>query len=176
MIIGAGITGLSVAYELLSYSKDIVIVDENRIYQGTTASTTAKVTFQHGYIYSDLLSMHGKEIAQKYYEFNEMGLKRMEEIVQKEGFDCDFQKVNGYLFAVKEEEQQKIVKEYHTYQALGIKGELTYIDQRVSPLKALKVENQANFNPAKYLKHLTDVLVTSGVKIYESTRIRDVYQ
>ena len=57
LIIGAGLSGLSAAYEALAYAKDIVIVDENRIYQGTTASTTAKITAQHGYIYDDLIKL-----------------------------------------------------------------------------------------------------------------------
>src|SRR5690554_3648548 len=79
LIIGAGISGLHAAYELLPYSNDIVIVDQNHIYQNTTSSTTAKITYQHGYIYYDLIKKHGLENARLYKDFNELGLRRIEE-------------------------------------------------------------------------------------------------
>ena len=84
LIIGAGISGLHAAYELLPYSNDIVIVDQNHIYQNTTSSTTAKITYQHGYIYHDLIKKHGLENARLYKDFNELGLRRIEEIIEKE--------------------------------------------------------------------------------------------
>jgi glycine/D-amino acid oxidase-like deaminating enzyme/nitrite reductase/ring-hydroxylating ferredoxin subunit len=123
-----------------------------------------------------LIRIHGEKIARKYFEFNEQGIKRIGEIIEKEKIDCDFQKVNGYLFAVKEEEEAKIEKEYRAYQSLGIKGEMVKIDPKISTLKALKVTDQANFHPTKYLRQITDILLSSGVRIYEGTRIRDVYQ
>ncbi|MCK9537194.1 MAG: FAD-binding oxidoreductase, partial [Bacilli bacterium] len=70
LIIGAGISGLSCAYELLDQALSITIVDQNAIYQGTTLRTTAKVTYQHGYIYHDLIKKHGIDKTKDYYEFN----------------------------------------------------------------------------------------------------------
>lgn len=176
LIVGAGISGLSAAYEALSYSQDIVIVEENRIYQGSTASTTAKITVQHGYIYDNLINSFGHEDAKKYYEFNSRGVKRIEEIVQKEKIDCDFQKVNGYLFAYKEDEEMKIEAEAKAYKEIGIPVEVVKIDARISPYKALKITDQANFNVEKYLKGITDILLANKVRIYENTRVIDVYE
>src|SRR5690554_3712519 len=73
LIVGAGITGLSIAYEMLPYSNKIAIIVQNSIYQNTTSSTTAKLTFQHGYIYHDLIKKVGLENAKLYKEFNELG-------------------------------------------------------------------------------------------------------
>ena len=176
MIIGAGISGLSIAYEALSLGLKITIVDENQIYQGTTISTTAKITTQHGYIYHDLIKMHGIDAARKFYDFNDLGIRKIEEIVKREKIECDFQIVKGYLFAVKEEEVTNIEKEYRAYKTLGIDGEMVNIDEKISPHKALRIRYQANFNIEKYLKALTDILLEKGVEIYENTRIIDVYQ
>ena len=54
LIIGAGISGLSCAYELLDSAESIAIVEQNAVYQGTTLRTTAKITYQRGYISHDL--------------------------------------------------------------------------------------------------------------------------
>ena len=72
LIIGAGLMGLSMAYEMLPYTNDIVIIDQNHIFQNTTSSTTAKITYQHGYIYHGLinekgLELYGIDLAEKYF-------------------------------------------------------------------------------------------------------------
>ena len=104
LIIGGGITGLSMAYELTPYFSDITIVDENKIYQGVTASTTAKITYQHGYIYYNLIKELGEEKTKEYYNFNLQGMKRIEEIITNLKIDCDYQKVDSYLIALEEDE------------------------------------------------------------------------
>ncbi|MDD4076705.1 MAG: FAD-dependent oxidoreductase [Bacilli bacterium] len=174
LIIGAGISGLSCAYELLDQALSITIVDQNAIYQGTTLRTTAKVTYQHGYIYHDLIKKHGIDKTKDYYEFNLSGLKRIEEIQNKEKIDCDFRKVDGYLFARVLTEKPNIDREISAYEKVGIKSLLTYLDPIISPYYALKVSDQANFNITKYLKKITDILLARGVVIYENTRIIDV--
>lgn len=175
LIIGAGITGLQTAYECLDSFVNIVIVEQNRVYQGTTASTTAKITYQHGYIYHDLIKTHGIENAQKYYRFNREGIDHLEQVIRENYIDCDFQRVNSYLYAANESENETIRKEAEAYETLGIPGEITDIDSRISPYLALKTENQANFNIAKYCKALTDILVSHHVAIYEGTRVTETY-
>lgn len=174
LIIGAGLAGLSCAYEMLPYSNNIVVVDQNRIYQNTTSSTTAKITFQHGYIYNDLIKKYSVDDARLYKEFNELGLNRIEDIVKKENIDCDFKLVNSYLYALNESELKNIENEYIAYQKLGIEATEESIDPVISKYKALKIENQANFNVVKYLDQLSNILVDRGVDIYEETKIVEV--
>lgn len=173
LIVGAGISGLSCAYELLNQSLRITVIDENAIYQGTTLRTTGKITYQHGYIYHDLIKKHGLEKAKDYYTFNLDGLMRVEKIINTENIDCDFRKVAGYLFALNESEKANIEREISAYEKIKIKGQLTRIEA-IGPYYALKVGDQANFNISKYLKKITDVLLEKGVDIYEKTRIINI--
>ena len=55
LIIGGGICGLSIAYELSHLNNQIILVDQNEFYHATSGYTTGKITFQHGYIYQELL-------------------------------------------------------------------------------------------------------------------------
>jgi glycine/D-amino acid oxidase-like deaminating enzyme/nitrite reductase/ring-hydroxylating ferredoxin subunit len=174
LIIGAGMAGLSCAYELLPYSNSIVIVDQNRIYQNTTSSTSAKVTFQHGYIYHDLIKKHGVDKANLYKEFNELGKDRIIQIVGKENIECDLKVVNSYLYALNDIELENLNNEQIAYTKLNIKHTLTPISPLISKHKALKIENQARFNVTQYLDKLSDILVERGVKIFENTKIVEV--
>jgi glycine/D-amino acid oxidase-like deaminating enzyme/nitrite reductase/ring-hydroxylating ferredoxin subunit len=171
LIIGAGITGLSIAYELLNLNKRIVIVEQNRIYQNTSTSTTAKITAQHGYIYHNFINEIGVENAKLFYNFNTLGIKRIKEIVEKENIDCDFKTLNGFLFSESDDEYNLLLLEQTAYKKLGINTTIVNIDQRITAYPALKLENQANFNVTKYLHALTDVLLNNNVTIYENTRI-----
>lgn len=174
LIIGAGLAGLSCAYEMLPYSNNIVVVDQNRIYQNTTSSTTAKVTFQHGYIYHDLIKKHNLDSARLYKDFNEFGLNRIQDIIERENISCDFKLVNSYLFALNENELKNIENERVAYQKLGIHFKETSIDPVISKYKALQIKEQGRFNVVKYLDKLSDILVERGIKIFEETKIVEV--
>ncbi|HEY8445066.1 MAG TPA: FAD-dependent oxidoreductase, partial [Bacilli bacterium] len=105
--------------------------------------------------------------AQLYYQFNKQGLERIEEIVNKEALDCDFKKVDGYLFSYANEEKN-LQNELKVYQEIGIPGEMTKID--FFDGMALKVPNQAIFNPLKYLQGLLKILVEQNINIYVNTK------
>ena len=64
-IIGAGITGLSVGYELVKEKQNIIILEKDRIGEKTTGNTTGKITSQHGLFYKYLIESKGIEFAQK---------------------------------------------------------------------------------------------------------------
>ena len=54
-IIGAGLAGILTGYMLWEAGLDTVILEADRIGSGQTRGTTAKITSQHGLIYSKLL-------------------------------------------------------------------------------------------------------------------------
>src|SRR5690554_814942 len=165
LIIGGGITGISCAYELKDYFKNITLVTMNELYSGTTGYTTAKITFQHGYIYHDLLKKSGIKKAISYYLFNKKGLDRISEIVFKENIECDYEKISSHLFSFQDEENN-LRNEFKAYDQIGIKSRFTTID-KLNKL-ALKIDDQAQFNPLLYLEKLISL---TNMKIYENTQI-----
>ena len=55
LIIGGGIAGILCAYMLKQAGTEYMLVEADRICQGITRNTTAKITAQHGLIYDKLL-------------------------------------------------------------------------------------------------------------------------
>ncbi len=53
-IVGAGITGVTTAYQLNKMGLKVVLIDKAEPVHLTTGNTTAKFTFQHSLIYQDL--------------------------------------------------------------------------------------------------------------------------
>ena len=115
----------------------------------------------------------GKEKAKQYLEANEEAIKNIEEIVNKENIECEFQKKDAFVFTQQEEEIQKIKKEVEVVQNLGFPAEfVNKTELSIKILGAIKFPNQAQFNPCKYAQGLVNAM--PNVHIYENTKVVDL--
>src|SRR4051794_22786216 len=67
VVIGSGIAGLSVAYELCSRGRSVIVVDRGQIGSGMTARTTAHLASALDDNYAELIKLRGFECAQRFY-------------------------------------------------------------------------------------------------------------
>lgn len=177
-IIGAGITGITAAYLLLKEGFTVALIDAGEILTGTTAHTTAKLTAQHGLIYDELITNFGIEKARLYYEANKIALENVNNIVEDLKIDCDFSYEDAYLYTNDENYATKLQKEFQAYEKLGIQGELveTMPVKEVNFKLALKMANQAQFHPLKYLQKLVSQIIENGGYIFEGATATEVEQ
>lgn len=173
LIIGAGMAGALTAYLLKQRGIDAVIVEAKTIGSGQTENTTAKITSQHDIFYDKLICKAGYKRAGAYARANEEAIHIFEQIIRKEKIDCDFQKMPSYLYTCDERKIQKLKKEASAAKRLGINAE--YIEgEKITELPfevkgAVCFQNQAQFHPLKFLKHLT-----KNMTIYENTKVLSV--
>ncbi len=139
-------------------------------------NTTAKITSQHGLFYSYLIQSQGKEKAKQYLEANEQAIQNIEQIIQEEKIDCDFEKKDNYVYTLKQEEIPKIKQEVEAVKSLGFEAEFEQeINLPFRTLGAIKFPNQAQFNPCKYVQGLIKaILKNKNVSIYEKTKVIDL--
>src|SRR5213076_1130317 len=97
-IIGAGIAGITTAYLLAREGRDVVLVDDGPVGGGMTARTTAHLVNALDDRYYELERMLGQELARLSAESHSAAIDRIETIVADENLDCDFGRVDGYLF------------------------------------------------------------------------------
>ena len=167
-IIGAGIAGLLTGYMLNKSGREVVIIDGKSIGSGNTKNTTAKITSQHDLIYNNLNKEFGEEKAGQYAKANELAIRKYREIIEEEKIDCDFEEKDAYVYSLKDLEN--LEDECEAAKKLGIDAEV--VDEVSLPLKvkgALKFKNQAQFNPLKFLKPISEKL-----NIYENTMAMDI--
>lgn len=167
-VIGAGLAGIMIAYELQQRGFSVVLLEADRIAAGATARTTAKITSQHGIIYSKIARKIGKDHAKLYFESNQSAIDRFEEIIGRERIDCDFRRVPAYLYSTKG--SYELLRE-EMYAALG-GAKCSYTRDTELPFEvrgALRVENQAQFHPLKFLQALS-----KGLQIYEKSPVTGI--
>ena len=89
-IIGAGIFGITCGYYLSHLGFKVILIDKNNL-AGTTCFTTGKITSQHGLFYTYLNDSFGIDFAKDYLDINEKAIKNIQDIINKENIDCDFE-------------------------------------------------------------------------------------
>lgn len=174
LVVGGGLAGVTCFYLLVSAGREAVLVDADRIGYGCSGRNTGKITVQHGLVYAELESKFGLDRARRYYEMNDKALELVETLIAKFNIRCDFQRVPACVYTQDEGYAEKINKEYETYQKMGLDCRLE--KELPIPIKvknALVLNDQAQFNPKKYLDALAEETVKMGGTIYEDTRIVD---
>lgn len=116
--------------------------------------------------------MHGARGAQLAAESHAAAIDRIERIVTEEKIDCDFERLDGYLFVPPEEPTEVLERELAAVHRAG----LTDVEMvSHSPLvsfdtgPALRFPRQAQFHPLKYLAALARAVIRDGGRIYTQT-------
>ncbi len=171
-VIGGGITGISCAYYLTKNNFNTVVLERDRIASKTTGHTTAKITSQHDLFYDYLIISKGEEFAKKYYEANEKAIDNIEKIVKEEKIDCDFKRVDSYVYTNDVKIVEDIKKEVEAINSID--GKCEFVKQIDIPVKtkgAIKFPNQAEFNPIHYMNGLCEAIEKNRGKIYEESKV-----
>lgn len=174
-IIGGGITGISSAYMLTKEGLKVAIIEADRILQGTTGHTTAKITSQHGLIYNKIKSKMSEEFAKQYADANETAIRTIERIAKEHSIECDYTTESAYVYTQRDGYIQEISDEVKTASDLGIKA--SYVEEIPFKLQikaAVRFDNQAQFHPHKYLLALIKELTGKGGTIYEQSRVVEI--
>lgn len=171
-IVGAGIAGLTTAYHLARAGKSVMVLEDGEIVSGETERTTAHLVNALDDRYFDLERLHGEKGARLAAESHSAAIDRIERIVSEEGIDCDFERVDGYLFNGLGQPADLLDRELAATHRAGLTG--TEIVAR-APLasfdtgRALRFPRQAQFHPLKYLAGLADAVVRHGGRICTHT-------
>ena len=119
-VVGAGIAGLSTAYLLAKAGKHVVVVDDGPIGGGETGRTTAHLTNAMDDRIYHLEKLHGEDGARMVVESHGAAIHRIEMIVKQENIDCDFKRIDGYLFPMRPDDVEEIDKELAAAHRAGL--------------------------------------------------------
>ena len=165
LIIGGGIAGILTAYFLQMNGIGYVLAEKSRICGGNTQNTTAKITAQHGLIYSKLIRCCGEYTAKQYLRANLAALGTYAELCR--GVDCGFETKDNFVYSA---DPRRLESEMQALSRLGYGAELC--EKLPIPVKtagAVRFPAQAQFNPLKFL-----AAVSRGLNIYEDTFVREM--
>lgn len=176
IIVGAGIAGLSTAYLLGRAGKSVVLLDDGPIVSGESERTTAHLTYVLDDRYFVLEWQHGEKGARMIAESHSTAIGEIERIVLEEQIDCDFLRVDGYLFTPSDGDKDLLDKELEAGNRIGL-SDLEIVAR--APLgfdtgRCLRFPNQAQFHPLKYMTALADAIKRDGGRIFTNSHVTKI--
>ena len=152
LIVGGGIAGILCAYFLQKAGIDNLLVEGGRICSKITKNTTAKITAQHGIIYSKLIEKFGEIKAKQYLNYNLWAIKKYAVLARE--FPCDFEEKPAFTYSLVD--RKVIEEEVSAVNRLGFNA--SFEESIPLPLNikgAIKFPNQAQFNPVMFIDGLS---------------------
>jgi glycine/D-amino acid oxidase-like deaminating enzyme len=110
-VVGAGIAGLTTAYFMLGEGKSVFIADEGPIGSGQTGRTSAHLASAIDDRFQTIEKELGQEATRTLYLSHAAAIDAIEKIVADEQIDCDFKRLNAYLFSVPSDPPDFLDKE-----------------------------------------------------------------
>jgi glycine/D-amino acid oxidase-like deaminating enzyme/nitrite reductase/ring-hydroxylating ferredoxin subunit len=175
-VVGGGIAGITTAYLLGRQGKSVILLDDGPIGGGQTARTTAHLANAIDDHYCEIERLHGKDGAKLAAESHTAAIDRVEKIVREEQIDCDFVRLDGYLFAPPEESLEVLERELAAAQRAGLAVEWV----RRAPLDSfdtgpcVRFPRQGQFHPLKYLAGLAKSIARDGGRIFTDAHVEKV--
>jgi glycine/D-amino acid oxidase-like deaminating enzyme len=175
-VVGAGIAGLTTAYLLADEGRSVVVLDDGPIAGGETSRTTAHLVNALDDRYFELESMHGEKGARLAAESHTAAIDRIEAIIAKEKIECDFARLDGYLFVPPGDSTDVLDKELEAAHRAGLEN-VERIDraplERFDTGPSLRFPLQAQFHPLKYLDALAQAIERKAGLIFNNTHAEE---
>ena len=171
-IVGAGIAGMTTAYLLAREGKQVVVLDDGPIGGGMTGRTTAHLVNALDDRFYELERLHGERGAQLAAQSHSAAIDRVEMIVKAEEIECEFERLDGYLFVPPDESKEQLENELKATHRAGL-TDIEMVDR--APIKdfdtgeCLRFPRQGQFHPLKYLAGLAKAIRRDGGRIFAGT-------
>jgi glycine/D-amino acid oxidase-like deaminating enzyme/nitrite reductase/ring-hydroxylating ferredoxin subunit len=176
-VVGAGIAGLSVAYQLARAGKRVVVLDKDQIGSGETGRTTAHLSNAIDDRYVTLEKAVGAARTRLAAESHTAAIDAIERIVRSEGIDCDFTRLDGYLVCAAGDTPALLEAELEAARRAGLSAVTL---EPSTPVRgwasgpALRFPAQGRFHPLRYLAGLARGIERAGGTIHCGSRVEKI--
>ncbi len=174
-VVGAGITGLTTAFLLLREGKSVVVIDDGPIAGGETERTTAHITNVIDDRFCEIERIHGAFNTKLAAHSQTAAVNQIEKIVNELQIDCDYERLDGYLFLGEKSDKGLLEKELNTINKLQLlDAELVHQLPFGLEVEALRFPRQAQFHVLKYLNGLCDAIESMGGSIFSYEHVESI--
>lgn len=171
-IIGGGITGITAALHLINQGKTVAVLEAGEVGGYTTSSSTGNLYIPVQSSYHKIVSKYDEQTARAIAHSRKLAIDFIENTIQIKNIDCNFSRRPWFLYTNDNAQAKNLEKEVETLKKIEINIDYTSdlaLDLKFK--KAARLEEQARFNPMKYVRGLANNLQEKGCLIFENARV-----
>ncbi len=176
-VVGAGIAGLTTAYLLARAGREVIVLDAAAIAGGESWRTTAHLVNALDRGWSTLVATHGEDHARCAAKSHTAAIETIGRIAREEGIDCDFARVDGYLFAATADDSDALAAERDAAHAAGL-GDVELLPRvplaGVETGACLRFPGQGRAHATRYLRGLAAAARRHGATLATPVQAIDV--
>jgi glycine/D-amino acid oxidase-like deaminating enzyme/nitrite reductase/ring-hydroxylating ferredoxin subunit len=176
VIVGAGIAGLSVAYNLAKSGLKVVVIEDGLVGSGETGRTTAHLVNALDDRYFEIEKTFGEDTARLAAASHTAAINFIENTIKAENIECDFIRVDGYLFLHSTDKIKSLQEEFEATRRAGIATELlaTVPGMAAHQGPCIRFPFQGQFHPMKYLNGLCKAITQYGGQIFCNSHVSKI--
>jgi glycine/D-amino acid oxidase-like deaminating enzyme/nitrite reductase/ring-hydroxylating ferredoxin subunit len=174
-IVGAGITGLTAAMLLSRAGKRVAVLEDGQVGSGTSSHSTGNLYAPVDVRLHALEQQWGADVVRQVVASRAAAVDMVERTAASLNIDCGFTRCPWYLFATHQDHAEEVRKEYETAQRAGLAAALQAdLPVPLPAVSALRIGNQAQFQPLDYLRQLAQRISGENCLVFENTPVREI--
>lgn len=174
VIIGGGITGVTLAIELQRRGQHCLLIEKEQLGFGTTGGTTAHINNFFDASYDQVISDFGEDNAKVLAKAAKEVVHYIKRNVEQYHIPCEFAECDFFLFSAEEKQNKMLDDILEAHQTVGI--ETKAVREIPFPMqfeKAIQIHGQVHFHPLKYIYRLAKEFLKNGGHILAGTLVEE---
>lgn len=179
VVLGGGITGALVAWQLTKRGVDVVLLDEREFGNGSTAASTGLLQYEVDTHLVDLVRKVGRDYAVHAYRRGLQAIDEIEALVSNLGDSCGFARRGSLYFASSVFHHRRLKAEYNCRREFGF--DVDWLTRRqlrdlssIRAPSAIVSHGDAEIDPYRFTRRLIKLAVAQGCRAHSGTKVVEV--
>jgi glycine/D-amino acid oxidase-like deaminating enzyme/nitrite reductase/ring-hydroxylating ferredoxin subunit len=168
LVIGAGITGLSVALELLERGRRVTVCESAMIGSGTTGGSTGHLEAMPEMGPQRLIQVLGDVKAREYIRWRTRAIDKIQERSNRQS---EFTRISAFQFTENPDDRPLIHRQFEAASQLGLAVEWTDTIPYPQAACGYRIDGMARMNVLAYVQNLARLVVERGGTVFEKTQV-----
>ncbi len=180
LVIGGGMSGIMAAAEFLGQGRSVVLLEKNILGGSSTGRSAGFLTPDSELELSQLMRRYGTAGAKELWEVPCRGIDLILDHVRRHRLECDLIRQDSLFLGLGRDGRDAVDEEVKSRQTLGFPStrytaeELRAVLHAEGYTPAVRYSDTYGIDALQYAQGMKEVLLQDGVRVFESTEVREV--